>query len=34
MNAEKLEGPDEMLQMMGKSKLWEHKSRVLLYFIT
>jgi hypothetical protein len=34
MNVGKLKGPEKMLQMMGKCKLWEHKSGVLLYFST
>jgi hypothetical protein len=30
MNVGKLKGPEKMLQMSGKCKLWEHKSKVLL----
>jgi hypothetical protein len=32
MNIWKLKGPEKMLQMTGKCKLQEHKSRVLLYY--
>jgi hypothetical protein len=30
MNIRKLKGPEKVLQVVGKRKLWEHKSGVLL----
>jgi hypothetical protein len=33
MNIGKLKGPEKMLQMTGKRKLWECESGALLYYI-